>query len=149
MITLATPDDAPGIADLLRSMHAETGQALVNERKAYGVISQHITDGGCLIARQRGEIVGSMAVYLDSWWYSDETAFFTRWFYVHPQHRMEGHATRMIAGMKQAAHDQNKRLFVRVGTSVADLASLKYFKKLMEPFEGGYVFNPGSEAMAA
>jgi GNAT superfamily N-acetyltransferase len=149
MIALATPDDISGIADLLRSMHAENGQAQVNERKALGVISQHIESGGCLVARQRDEIVGSMGVYVGSWWYSDEEAFFTRWFYVHPKHRSEGHATRLIGGMKQASRVEGKRLFVRIGAQASDLASLKHFKKYLVPFEGGYVFNPGSEAMVA
>lgn len=142
MLTLATSDDLTEVCDLLRVMHAENGVGRVNEAKALGVISQRIADGGCMISRQRGVVVGSVAIYRDTWWYSDETVFFDQWFFVHPEHRNEGHAVRLIAALKQACRSSGVPLVLSVGTTIDALSKLKFFKKHLTPFGGAFLYRP-------
>jgi len=149
MLTIATLDDLTGVCDLLRVMHGENGQAKVNEAKALGVISHTIKEGGCLISRQRGEIVGSLGIFRNTWWYSDEEAFFDHWFFVHPDHRTEGHAVRLLAAMKQASRNTGIPFVLQVGTHVDALSKLKFFKKHMEPFGGAFIYRPNAEMKAA
>ena len=149
MIELATSADFEGVCDLLRAMHAENGVGRVNEAKARGVISQNIESGGCLISRQRGVIVGSVAIYRDQWWYSDETAFFDRWFFVHPDNRDKGHAERLIAALKAAARNTGLPMVLSVGTTVDALPKLRFFKKHLTPFGGSFIFMPDVHAKAA
>lgn len=143
MLSIATSDDLPQVFDLLKVMHAENGVGRVNEAKALGVISQRINDGGCMITRHKaGHLVGTVAVYRSTWWYSDETALFDQWFFVHPEHRNEGHAVRLIAALKQAARNTGIPLVFSVGTTVDALSKLKFFKKHMTPFGGSFIFRP-------
>lgn len=142
MLSIATDDDLDGVYSLLQAMHEESGVAPVNEIKAQGVISQRISDGGCIIARNKSGIVGSVGIYKESWWYSDDLAFFDQWFFVHPKNRSEGHAVRLIAALKQAARDENIPFVLRVGTSADALAKLKFFKKHLTPFGGAFVYMP-------
>lgn len=149
MLEIATPADLQEVCDLLRVMHAENGVGRVNETKALGVITQRIQEGGCLLSRRHGRVVGSVAIYKSNWWYSDELAFFDQWFFVHPDHRNEGHAVRLIASLKQASRDTKIPVVLHVGTTVDALSKLKFFKKHLTPFGGSFLFNPASEARAA
>ena len=142
MLTVATAADLPEVCELLRVMHTENGVGRVNEDKALGVISQRIKDGGCMISRSRGRLVGSVAVYESNWWYSDELAYFDQWFFVHPENRNEGHAVRLIAAMKAAARIRGIPLVFAVGTTVDTLSKLKFFKKHLTPFGGSFIFDP-------
>jgi len=142
MISVATPDDLPEICELLRAMHAENGVGQVNDKKALGVITQRINDGGCMICRQHGRLVGSVAIYKDTWWYSDEKVFFDQWFFVHPEFRAFGHATRLLAALKQACRNTGVPLVLHVGTPIDALSKLKFFKKHLTPFGGSFVFYP-------
>lgn len=149
MITIATIDDLEGVCDLLRVMHAENGVGRVNEIKARGVITQRINEGGCMITRRHGKLVGSVAIYRDAWWYSSEPAFFDQWFFVHPDHRTEGHAVRLLAALKQACRNTGMPLVLNVGTAVDALSKLKFFKKHLTPFGGSFLFDPAAERRAA
>lgn len=142
MLTIATRADLPEVCDLLRVMHAENGVGRVNETKALGVISQRIEEGGCMITRSHGKLVGSVAIYRDTWWYSDEIAFFDQWFFVHPEHRTEGHAARLIGALKTACRNTRTPLVLQVGTTVEALSKLKFFKKHLTPFGGAFIFQP-------
>lgn len=149
MIELATKDDLPGVCDLLRAMHDENGIGRVNEAKALGVITNIIDNGGCLISKKGESIVGSIGVYRSSWWYSDEPVFFDQWFFVHPDNRTEGHATRLIAAMKQAARNSGTAFVLQVGSTVDTLSKLRFFKKHLTPFGGAFVYMPEKQARAA
>ena len=146
MISLATPENLEEVCDLLRVMHAENGVGRVNEDKARGVITKRIQEGGCIVARSHGRLVGTVAIYKDMWWYSDELAFFDQWFFVHPEHRSEGHAVRRLAALKQACRNTGVPLVLHVGTTVDALSKLKFFKKHLTPFGGSFIFQPEAKA---
>ena len=149
MLMLATPADLPEVCDLLRVMHAENGIGKVHEAKALGVITSRINEGGCVLSRNKGKLVGSVAVYKSTWWYSEEVALFDQWFFVHPAHRTEGHAVRLIAALKQACRDSGMPLVFSVGSPIDALSKLKFFKKHLTPFGGSFLFDPKTEKRAA
>jgi|TARA_R100001086_G_C11832837_1_gene257031 GNAT superfamily N-acetyltransferase len=142
VLSIATNDDLAEVCDLLRVMHDENGIGRVNEEKALGVISSHIEEGGCIISRSNGDLVGSVGIYQDTWWYSDEKAFFDRWFFVHPEHRTGGHAVRLLGAIKQAARNESRPFVLHVGTTVNAWAKLKFFRKHLTPFGGSFVYMP-------
>lgn len=147
MLTIATPDDLAAIYDLRRVQRLEEGViGRVNEAKALGAISQHISQSDCLISRTSGEIVASVAIFRDAFWDTDDMAIFDRWFYVHPKHRSEGHATRMIAALKEVSRRSRQPLVLSVGTTPDALSRLKFFRKHLTPCGGAFLFNPMKEA---
>lgn len=142
MLSVATPDDLEEVFKLLLVMHAENGIGRVDEPKARGAISQIINSGGCLISRQNGKIVGSVGITMTSWWYSRENFLVDEWFFVHPDHRSEGHATQLIGWMKTAAQVSRVPVVLSVGTTVDALSKLKYFRKHLTPFGGAFIYKP-------
>lgn len=142
MLSVATPDDLEEVFQLLLVMHAENGIGRVDEPKALGAISQIINSGGCLISKQNGKIVGSVGLTMTSWWYSRENFLVDEWFFVHPDHRSEGHATQLIGWMKTAAQVSKVPVVLSVGTTVDALSKLKYFRKHLTPFGGAFIYQP-------
>jgi GNAT superfamily N-acetyltransferase len=142
MLSVATPDDFEAVYELLKVMHAENGIGRVDEPKARGAISEVINANGCLLAWQGDRIVGSVGLTMTSWWYSRENFLTDMWFFVHPDHRAEGHATRLIAWMKTAAKHAGIPVVLSVGTKVDSLSKLKFFRKHMTPFGGAFIYEP-------
>jgi len=142
MLSVATPDDLEEVFTLLLVMHAENGVGRLDEPKARGAISEIINSGGCLISKQNGKIVGSVGLTMTSWWYSQDRFLVDEWFFVHPDHRAEGHATQLIGWMKTAAQTCGTPVVLSVGTTVDALSKLKYFRKHLTPFGGAFIYQP-------
>lgn len=142
MLSVATPDDLAEVFNLLLVMHAENGVGRLDEPKARGAISEIINSGGCLISKQNGKIVGSVGLTMTSWWYSRDRFLVDEWFFVHPDHRAEGHATQLIGWMKTAAKTSGIPVVLSVGTTVDALSKLKYFRKHLTPFGGAFIYQP-------
>jgi GNAT superfamily N-acetyltransferase len=142
MLSVATPDDLEAVFQLLLVMHAENGIGRVDEPKARGAISEIIKNSGCLLAWQDNQIVGSVGLTMTSWWYSRGNFLTDMWFFVHPDHRTEGHATRLIGWMKSAADHSGVPVVLSVGTKTDALSKLKYFRKHLTPFGGAFIYEP-------
>lgn len=142
MLSVATPDDLDEVCELIRVMHAEVGIGRLDDTKVRGAISEIINSGGCLISKQDDRIVGSVGLTMTSWWYSPDRFLVDQWFFVHPDHRAEGHATQLIAWMKTAAKNTGIPVVLSVGTTVDALSKLKYFRKHLTPFGGSFIYQP-------
>lgn len=146
MLSVATLADLDEMCELLWVMHAENGVGQLDKPKARGAISEVIANGGCLISRQNDRIVGSVGLVMCEWWYSKDKALMDKWFFVHPAHRTEGHATRLIAAAKAAARNTGIPFVTAVSTTVDTLSKLKFFKRHLTPFGGAFIFEPKKEA---
>jgi hypothetical protein len=94
----ATKRDAAAIFELLRAMHAEVGRARLIDAKALLAISHRAELGLALIVMRGEKIVGTLGLFRSDWWFSDEDAFFSQWFYVDPGERAAGAVMRAIIG---------------------------------------------------
>lgn len=142
MLSVATPDDLDEVCELLWVMHDENGVGRLDKPKARGAISQIIDSGGCFVARQDDRIVGSAGLFMTEWWYSREKALFDQWFFVHPDYRKYGHATRLIAALKAAGRTGRIPVVLQVASTVDTLSKLKFFRRHLTPFGGAFVFMP-------
>src|SRR5690606_7256198 len=79
IVRLATQDDAPKIFDLLKLMHAEVGLAPMAPDKVVRRMVAAIDGGFVLVAERDGDIVGSIGLVVDSWWYSDRQLLRDLW----------------------------------------------------------------------
>lgn len=98
VLTLRVPstrEDSLAILEVLKEMHDEVGRAPLNEHKAWVTISHVIQSENAKVIEVNGSIVATYGLYKDSWWYSDEEALFSMWFYVTKEYR-NGRATRML-----------------------------------------------------
>jgi GNAT superfamily N-acetyltransferase len=142
MLTIANPGDLDEMCALIKVMHDENGVGRLDQSKVRGAISEVIASGGCLVAKQDGRIVGSVGLIMDEWWYSSEKALIDRWFFVHPDHRKFGHATRLIAAMKAAADTSGLPVVLQVSSTVDTLSKLKFFKRHLTPLGGAFIHMP-------
>jgi len=76
-------------------MHAEVGRALLDAHKAFIEISHIIQADGARAIESDGKIVATYGLRRNAWWFSQDEAFWSAWFYVTPEHR-DGPATRLL-----------------------------------------------------
>lgn len=142
MLRIATPADLEAICNLLRSMHDEIGVGRVDEKTALGAISEIINQGYCVVVEKDGAIVGSIGLTLTQWWYSKDKLFTDQWFFVHPDHRKFGLATRLLNFVKAVGDRRGLPVVISVGTTIETLPKLKFFKKHLKPFGGSFIHIP-------
>lgn len=143
MMRVATPDDLEAVYQLLLVMHGEYANiGRVDAAKARGAILDIIKSGGCIVAEQNGEIVGSVGIFKSASWFSSDEVWSDQWFFIHPDHRKHGLATQFIACLKAAANSENRPFVLSVNTTARTLTKLKYFKKHMQQFGGSFIYFP-------
>lgn len=143
MMRVATPDDLSEVYSLLEVMHQEyTNIGRVDAAKARGAILDIIKAGGCIVSEKDGKIIGTVGIFKSTPWFSSDEIWSDQWFYVHPDHRADGHATRFIACLKAAANKEGRPFVLSVNTTERTLSKLKYFKKHMQPFGGNFIYFP-------
>jgi len=74
------PADMEAIFAFLRAH--ETLRAPLNEPKAKTGIAATIREGLAFIIEQDGAMIGTAGLFRADWWYSDESAFFSKWFHI-------------------------------------------------------------------
>lgn len=142
MLRIATPADLDAICDLLRSMHYEIGVGRVDEEVARGAISEVISKSLCVVVERNGAIVGSVGLAMTQWWYSKDLFLTDQWFFVSPDSRQFGLATRLINFVKLMSEKWKVPAVISVGTTVETLSKLKFFKKHLQPFGGSFIHIP-------
>jgi hypothetical protein len=87
--------DARAVFEVLKDMHCEVGRASLNHAKALAWIGAIVDAGLARIVTRGDRIVATFGLDRMDWWFGDEEAFFSRWFYVAPEERT-GNALRIL-----------------------------------------------------
>lgn len=99
----AVEGDIQPLFDMLCDMHAEIGIGTLDREKALGAIWRTLTEGAVLVADLDGEMVGSIGLTVDSWWYSKDKFLIDVWTFVHPKARKTRAATLLIGEARAKA----------------------------------------------
>lgn len=89
-VRLAMPEDEDAIFNLLaEGLFNENGAFSLSKEKSRNFIRQAVNHEGGIIGviEEGGQIVGSIGMNLDSFWYSDDWYISEYWNYVKPQYR--------------------------------------------------------------
>ena len=130
VLRLGDEHDAGALLALLRVMHAENGEAPINVDKVTAHIGHVLEQGVVIIAERDDEIVGSIGLMKDSYWYSDATRLGDYWTFVHPDHRASRIAKRMIKQAKMEAQYRGLPLYLGIVSPVELETKMKFYARL-------------------
>lgn len=139
---------AAEILDFLRGMHAEIGQAPLDDEKAWTTIAQVCEGGAAFVVRDGGRIVASLGITEFDLWYAKGTMLGEIWLYVAPAYRGAGEAIGLLmAEAKALAESVGKPVFLdhyrppRRGAGLAVVADRVGFvpvSRILELSAGGH-----------
>lgn len=149
-LRIATPADLEPILSLIGQMHQEIGLGRVNDAMARVAALQIIEKGQCGVALREQKIVGSLGLELAPFKYFEGRVLKEEWFYVMPEHRHDknangenaGHAAQLIEWARAAGDKVNRPLVLFMATMSDPQTKLKWFRKRMVQFSGGFVHFP-------
>lgn len=143
-IRLATKVDEDEIFALLSMLHEENGFFTMNPTKVRDGI-RRATDrkGGIVgVIEDRGRIVGTIGLFIEQDWYTDDFELLERWNFVHPDYRKSDYAKRMIEFAKRCQEWFERQgntipLIIGVFSTVKTVAKVRLYRRQL-PFAGGF-----------
>jgi hypothetical protein len=133
-IRVATPEDAPGIMDLLRQMHAENGLEPLDEAKVGEFVGQAIARRLAMagVIGEPGRLEAAIGLFVGSWWYSSALHLEDRWNFVHPDHRVgTSHAANLIAFAKRSAQQMGIPLLMGITSAKRTAGKVRLYERQM------------------
>ncbi len=150
-VATAVPGDAQALLDLLRLMHAETGQAPFDELQVRKVIWRGVTQDEAMIGvikGKAGEIEGSIGLFTDRFWYSSRDHLIDRWNFVPEPHRKSTHAKKLLEFAKWAAVFVDRPLHMGMLETPTTAAKLRLYERQLPRAGALFVFNGPDIALA-
>ncbi len=149
-VATAVPGDAPALLDLLKLMHAETGEAPFDEARVRATIWHGVTQNGAGIigiipgkpnAAGQPTIEGSIGLYTDTWWYSSRAHLSDRWNFVAEPYRRSTHAKKLIEFAKWAAVTVDRPLVMAMLETEQTSGKLRLYERQLPKSGAVFVFN--------
>jgi len=139
----ASPEDLPALMALAKEMHAETSFRTLSfsEPKAASEILSCILNPNMLVAvaEDRGKIVGIIAAYLDSPYFSEDLVVYDHIWYVEKEARGSMIGPRLLKHVAEWARLCGaKAVFVTLGSDVSQERVGKLVERLGYSRLGGY-----------
>lgn len=108
----AVPEDISAMMRLMPIMAEEIAVTPVDPEKVKQKMLAVIEGGFVINAFLEGELVGSLGIVKDSFWYSSEPIMLELWTFVAPRHRHSRVVFYLLKSAKQAAHLLGMKLVI-------------------------------------
>lgn len=92
----------------------ETLRAPLDPRKAKTGIATTIREGLAFIVERDGAIIGTVGLFRADWWFSTESAFFSKWFHIAAEERGQAVATALIEELYDLCEAEHESVFIHV-----------------------------------
>jgi len=112
------PADMDAIYDFLATR--ETLRAPLHPAKAKTGIATTIREGLAFIVERNGAIIGTVGLFRADWWYSTESAFFSKWFHIAAEERGQVVASAIIEELYDLAESEQEAVFIHVTRPAMD-----------------------------
>lgn len=129
IIRPATEGDIPALKRLLKEMHAEVGIGKFDEERFSNTIQSVCTNSIAIVAEIDGELVGSIGISVDKWWYSNDSFLADVWTFVHPSARNTRAAALMISEARAMAKRLNAPLVLGIFNRVEIERKAKFYAR--------------------
>lgn len=131
-VTLAREEDLPALLDLLMLMGSENALMPMDVDKVVATVRDVLNRGLIWLAWQDGSLVGTLAVSIETLWYSSAPLVEERWMYVMPQARNSVAFLRMLRLAQRVARDKQMPAVFSVVTRTDLARKAKAFRRLEE-----------------
>lgn len=114
-VRFATLDDLSGMHALGQTMHAESrfGHYPLEAQRVEATLREMVTHPATacvlLVETQEGELVGTLAAFVTTYFFADVRVVQDKWFYVHPQHRGSPAAMKLMLAVRRWAENRRAR----------------------------------------
>lgn len=92
----------------------ETLRAPVNPPKARTGIAAAIRQGLAFIAERDGVLIGTVGLFRTDWWFSDESAFFSKWFHVAEEFRSPDVVAAIIEELYDLVETEQEPVYIHL-----------------------------------
>lgn len=101
--------------ELMLKLHKEGGFAPLNVEKMAGVVFRLIGEGMVFVAKNSaGDVVGTLAMTENSFWYADASFLCDVWFFVLPKYRRGAVGRKLMRAARDEADARGKMAFISV-----------------------------------
>lgn len=134
-VEVATPEDAPRIAELGELLHDTSSYADIPYNRAkVEALMRTLTAGGdnvVFVVRREGVIVGGIAGSVSAQWFSDEKLGYEYSFFVEPSARNSGSAVKLLSAFKTwCAMRGAKKVRIGITTGIQEEITGKFYRRM-------------------
>lgn len=91
-----------------------------------------------------GEIIASVGLFWEQFWYSEQWWMVDRWNFVHPEHRRSAHAKNLIEWSKWFSDQLGLDLLMAVLSNERTEAKVRLYRRQM-PYVGGFFYHQSAK----
>lgn len=148
-VRIATEEDQPQIYHLLMLLHRENGLFSFSDQKVRTRMSEGTSrQGGIIGVVDVGNgIEATVGLGICQTWYSDDWYLNELWNFVHPSHRKDGHAQKLINFSKWCAENMTLPLVMEVINNKRTEAKHRMYKRTV-PMTGSVFMYAGTSGHA-
>ena len=132
-IRMGRPGDEQKLLELLITIFEESPVATKNEDKALAFITEILQHGVVIVAEIEDEIIGSIGLSPNDWWFSDDVFLADQWVIVHKDHRNSRAINRMLTKAKGFSDKSGVPLVLGVFSFTDTARKQKLFAKSFDP----------------
>ena len=146
-VRIATESDEPEIYNLLMLMHRECAPFSLSDRKvrAQIVSGTHKTGGIIGVVDGKNGIEATIGLSIGQDWYSEDWRLSELWNFVHPAHRKEGHAPKLVNFSKWCADTMMLPLLINAVENKKTEAKVRLYKRMVPIMGMLFMYNNSSD----
>lgn len=146
-VRVAHPSDQMNIFNYLLMLYEENALFTIASEKVWDAIRIGTEGKGGIIGLIDGPrgIEGSVGLYLEAWWYTNDFSLNEKWNFVHPDHRKSLHAQRLIEFSKWCSRRLQVPLHMGIISNKRTEAKVRLYRRKL-PYCGAF-FMYGSDKM--
>ena len=144
-VSVAARADEDALLEALAMKHGEDGFGQFDHAKVREIIRRGIRWEMAVIGVIRGRkgVEGSVGLYCESPWWTQDAVLMDRWLFVSPDHRKSAHAKDLIGFAKWASTYMGKPLMMSVAITEATIQKSKLYERQFKRQSGAiFLFHP-------
>lgn len=139
----AQPEDRPAVIGLLFEMHAEVGIFPLSLQRLEENVDEVLRQGRVLLAVENGAVVGSVGLYVGSFWYSEEKVLMDTWIFTSARAGDRLSVFRdMIAAVRMEGEEQGLPIVLTLFCEDAENRKTRLFSRYGDMVLKGFMFKP-------
>lgn len=145
-VRIAIEADEPDIYNLLMLQHRECGVFNFSDKKVRSVMQNGTRQMGGIVGVVDGEkgIEATIGLTISQPWYSDDWHLSELWNFVHPAHRKDGHAAKLVNFSKWCADNMTIPLFIMAIANKRTEAKVRLYKRMVPMMGQMFLYNSDS-----
>jgi len=132
-VRIATDGDEAEIYNLLMLQHRECGIFNFSDRKVRSVMQNGTRQNGGIVGVVDGAngVEATIGLTITQPWYSDDWHLSELWNFVHPAHRKDGHAAKLVNFSKWCSDNMTLPLFIMAIANKRTEAKMRLYNRMV------------------